>query len=101
MVLRFEKYGTENVDMMMNNGQPTDELIDKLSLNLEENHAVVFHHLLKVEEIQMKIDIRYYDMEGVTMNEVQHYFALKVSSDHNAVRLAMSGSNWHSIRFPD
>lgn len=74
-------YDSKAIDHMTRNGNPTEELIDKLTLDLEPNHAEVFHHLLWVEEKQMDIDIRNYDMSEAVMNRVPGgYLALKVSN---------------------
>jgi helicase MOV-10 len=79
MVIPLDKYGCEAIAGMIQNGQPSEKLREILSLKLEEHHGLVFRHLLWVEEAQMNIDIRHYDMHNATMQKVPgDHLSLKV-----------------------
>jgi helicase MOV-10 len=75
----LNKYRCEAIAGMIQNGRPTEKLTKILSSNLEAHHASIFQHLLWVEESQMNIDIRHYDMQNAIMKTVpEGYLALKV-----------------------
>ena len=63
----------------LNIGKPSQNLLSLLEAPLtKDNHGRKFSTLLHIEEMQMEIDIRNYDMAGAQLTPQGGYLVLKV-----------------------
>ena len=63
----------------LNKGEPSDHLEELLRSELTEtNYQEKYSALLHIEEMQMEVDIRHYDVENATMVKDGPFLALKV-----------------------
>ena len=84
----------------LNQGKPGEELTNLLELEVGpqlQEYSQKFASLLYIEELQMEVDIRHYDMEDVFLNPSTQggFLVLKV-----VIGLAKPKSRAHTFFFP-
>ena len=68
--------------MGLNQGKPGEELTALLESDTAlptAEYSKKFAALLHIEELQMEVDIRHYDLEGVTLAPEGEFLVLKVT----------------------